>query len=164
MAHYVRASPKPIAASGNTLTYMGNKPSSVASQWLQLGLENVYRRRFGHWPDSLANGAIMQIEASFAAHIEKDVWNFNLIGDKGGAQWDPPSIFTDRAGTMINSTPAFLANGDFQEMFRIKLRHFVDGCLYNKPCEAPGEAGMAVQKILDGIYRSAEAGKEVTII
>jgi hypothetical protein len=35
--------------------------------------------------------------------------------------------------------------------------------LYNKPLEAPGEAGLAVQKILDGVYRSAEAGKEVKI-
>ena len=29
--------------------------------------------------------------------------------------------------------------------------------------EAPGEAGVAVQKILDGLYRSAERGKEVSI-
>jgi hypothetical protein len=28
---------------------------------------------------------------------------------------------------------------------------------------APGEAGLAVQKMLDGIYRAAAAGKEVTI-
>src|SRR5437763_4307736 len=33
MAHYVMGSPKPIAASGNTWTYMGNKPSQVASMW-----------------------------------------------------------------------------------------------------------------------------------
>jgi hypothetical protein len=29
--------------------------------------------------------------------------------------------------------------------------------------EAPGEAGMAVQKMIDGVYRSADAGKEVKI-
>src|SRR4029077_7615282 len=33
MAHYVMGSPKPIAASGNTWTYMGNKKSDVVSQW-----------------------------------------------------------------------------------------------------------------------------------
>ncbi len=163
MAHYVMGSPKPIAASGNTWTYMGNKPSNVASQWPNWDWKTYTVEDLAIGQIRFANGAIMQIESSFAAHIEKDVWNFNLIGDKGGAQWDPPSIFTDRAGTMTNTTPAFLANGDFQEMFRIKLRHFVDGCLYNKPLEAPGEAGIAVQKILDGIYRSAVAGKEVTI-
>ena len=33
MAHYVMGSPAPIAASGNTWTYLGNKKSAVASMW-----------------------------------------------------------------------------------------------------------------------------------
>jgi predicted dehydrogenase len=163
MAHYVMGSPKPIAASGNTWTYMGNKPSQVASQWPNWDWKTYTVEDLAIGQIRFDNGAIMQIEASFAAHIEKDVWNFTLIGDKGGANWDPPSIFTDRAGSMINSTPGFLPNGDFNEMFNIKLRAFVDGVLHNKPIEAPGEAGLAVQKILDGVYRSAAAGKEVSI-
>jgi predicted dehydrogenase len=39
----------------------------------------------------------------------------------------------------------------------------VDGCLKGSPLKAPGEAGLAVQKILDGVYRAAKAGKEVAI-
>jgi predicted dehydrogenase len=39
----------------------------------------------------------------------------------------------------------------------------VDACLRDTPLRAPGEAGLAVQKILDGVYRSAAAGKEVAI-
>ena len=33
MAHYVMGSPRPVAASGNTWTYMGDKPSQVVSMW-----------------------------------------------------------------------------------------------------------------------------------
>ncbi len=100
----------------------------------------------------------------FAGHIEKDVWNFTLAGDKGGCQWDPPMIFTDRSGTMVNESPAFVGSKtDFPYLFGLKLRNFVDGCLQDKPLKAPGEAGLAVQKILDGVYRAAEAGKEVAI-
>ena len=73
-------------------------------------------------------------------------------------------IFTDRAGTMVNTTPAFLSKEtDFTSLFRSKLRNFVDGVMHGKQLEAPGEAGLAVQKILDGVYRSAEAGREVKI-
>ena len=43
------------------------------------------------------------------------------------------------------------------------MRHFVDVCLYDRKCEAPGEHGLMVQKMLDGVYLSAEAGKEVKI-
>jgi predicted dehydrogenase len=164
MAHYVMGSPRPIAASGNIWTYLGNKPSVAASQWPNWDWKTYTVEDLAIGQIRFDNGAIMQIETSFAAHIEKDLWNCTLIGDKGGASWEPPSIFTDRAGSMINSTPGFVGNGDFNEMFKIKLRHFVDGVLYDKPIEAPGEAGLAIQKIVDGVYRSAAAaGKEVTI-
>jgi predicted dehydrogenase len=107
----------------------------------------------------------LQIEASFAAHIKEDVWNFTLMGDKGGAQWEPPMVFTDRADTMVNEVPSFLpAHSTFGGLFSKKLRNFVDAAMKNTPLTAPGEAGLAVQKMLDGVYRSAAAGgKEVAI-
>jgi predicted dehydrogenase len=43
------------------------------------------------------------------------------------------------------------------------MRNWVEGCLNDTPLRAPGEAGLAVQKILDGVYRAADAGKEVLI-
>ncbi|HZZ42528.1 MAG TPA: Gfo/Idh/MocA family oxidoreductase [Tepidisphaeraceae bacterium] len=165
MAHYVMGSPKPVAAVGNTWTYLGDKPGNVASQWPNWDYKTytVEDLAIGHI--RFDNGAILQIEASFAAHIEKDVWNFSLMGDKGGAQWDPPMVFTDKNGTMINSAPGYLSpNTDFQTLFTYKLRNFVDGCIKNTPLRAPGEAGLMVQKMLDAVYRSAETGgKEVKI-
>jgi predicted dehydrogenase len=64
---------------------------------------------------------------------------------------------------MTNYAPVYTGDGSFEALFGYKLRNWVDACLYNKPLEAPGEAGLAVQKILDGVYRSAAAGKEVKI-
>jgi hypothetical protein len=49
-------------------------------------------------------------------------------------------------------------------MFKIKLRNWIDACTKGTELTAPGEAGLAVQKILAGVYASAEAGgKEVPI-
>lgn len=164
MAHYVMGSPKPVAASGNTWTYLGNKKSDVVSQWPNWDYKTYTVEDLAIGQIRFENGAILQIEASFAAHIKEDVWNFTLMGDKGGASWDPPALFSDRAGTMINSQPAFLSNKtDFHSLFTSKIRNWVDGCLKGTSLRAPGEAGLAVQKILDGVYRSAEAGKEVKI-
>jgi predicted dehydrogenase len=164
MAHYFMGSPKPIAASGNVWTYMGHKPSSVVSQWPGWDYKTYTVEDLATGQIRFANGAIMQIEASFAAHIEKDIWNFTAIGDKGGCAWDPAAIYTDRAGTMINSTPNFLgSSGSFNDIHRIKLQNWVNGCLKGTALTAPGEAGMAVQMMIDGVYRSAKAGKEVAI-
>src|SRR6185369_16212558 len=106
--------------------------------------------------------------ASFVAHIEKDVWNFTLMGEKGGCTWsnrdEIPAIYTDRAGHMTNYSPTYLGDGSFGALFDLKLRNWWDACLHNTPLQAPGEAGLAIQKILDGVYRSAAAGgREVTI-
>ncbi len=163
MAHYAMGSPKPVAASGNTWTYMGDKPSEVVCPWPGWDWKTYTVEDLAIGQVRFENGAVMQIEASFAAHIERDIFNFTLIGDKGGARWDPAAIFTDRAGTMINCTPGFLPKSDFSSLFTSKLRNFVDGCLHGKPLRAPGEAGLVVQQIIDGVYRSAEAGREVTI-
>jgi predicted dehydrogenase len=164
MAHYVMGSPKPVAASGNTWTYLGNKASDVASMWPNWDYKTYTVEDLAIGQIRFENGALLQIEASFVAHIEKDVWNFSLMGEKGGCNWDPPAIFTDNAGTMVNATPGWISpKSDFPTLFAYKLRNFVDGCLKSTPLRAPGEAGLAVQKILDGVYRSAEAGKEVKI-
>ena len=164
MAHFVMGSPKPVAAAGNTWTYLGNKQSDVTSMWPNWDYKTYTVEDLAIGQIRFENGAVMHIEAMFAGHVEKDIWNFSLVGDKGGCQWDPPCLYTDRAGTMVNESPAYLSHQtDFPSLFTSKLRNWVDGCLRDTPLTAPGEAGLAVQKILDGVYRAAEAGKEVAI-
>ena len=164
MAHYFMGSPRPVAASGNTWTYMGNKASKVVCPWPNWDHKTYTVEDLAIGQIRFENGAILQIEASFVAHIEKDVWNFTFMGSKGGGQWDPPMIFADHHDTMVNTSPFFLSTDmSFNRLFYIKLRNWVDACTKNTPLEAPGEAGLAVQKMLDGIYRSAAAGKEVPI-
>jgi len=165
MAHYVMGSPRPVAATGNTWTFMGNKPSGVVSQWPNWDHKTytVEDMAIGHI--RFENGAVLHIESSFCAHIPKDEWNFQLMGTKGGCNWDPAEVYRDDAGTMINSKPGFLDNSsDWTALFGNKLRNFIDSATKGTEQMAPGEAGLAVQKILDGVYRSAAAGgKEVTI-
>jgi len=165
MCHFVMGSPKPVAATGMTWTHIGNKASAVVSQWPNWDYKTYTVEDLAVGHIRFENGAVMHIEAMFAGHIEKDVWNFDLTGTKGGCNWDPPMIFRDDAGTMINSTPAYVGSGvDFGALFKTKLRNFIDGCTKGTPLTAPGEAGLAVQKILDGVYRSAEAGGKEVII
>jgi predicted dehydrogenase len=160
MAHYVIGSPAPVSASGNIWTYLGNKPSDTASMWPNWDHKTYTVEDLAVGSIRMKTGAIIQIEASFATHIERDLWTFQIFGEKGGATFDPPMIFEDRAGVMVNSTPAYIPR---IEIFPYKMRHFVDVCLYNRESEAPAEHGLIVQKMLDGIYASAAAGREVKI-
>jgi predicted dehydrogenase len=160
VAHFVMGSPRPIAASGNTWTYMGNKKSDVASMWPNWDYKSYTVEDLAVGQIRFDNGAILSIEASFAAHIPQDVMNFSIMGEKSGATWDPAVIYHDDDGYMLNSTPGYLPAINF---FEKKMRNFVEHALYNKPTMAPAEHGLMVQKMLDGVYASAEHGGEVKI-
>lgn len=160
MAHYAIGSPEPAAATGSIFTFLGNKPSDVASQWPGWDHENYTVEDLAVGHIRMKTGTVIHIESAFAAHIEKDQWTFQIFGEKGGATYDPTTIFHDQAGMMLNATPAFIPK---VEVFPHKMRHFVDVCLYGRPSEAPAEHGLMVQKMLDAIYHSAESGKEVLI-
>ena len=150
-----------MAAVGNTWTYLGNQPCATACAWPNWDHKTYTVEDLAVAHIRLADGAVVHVETSFATHIEKDAWTFQIFGEKGGATMDPLTVFYDQAGVMINATPTFLPKVD---VFEAKMRNFVDTCLYDKPSMAPGAHGVMVQKMLNGLYASAEAGgKEVAI-
>lgn len=162
-AHYCIGEPRPIAASGNIWTYIGDKPSEVESMWPGWDWKTFTVEDLAVGQVRFDNGCIMQIESSFSAHIDHDIWNFTIMGTKGGFNFDTATLFTDHAGTMINAKAGYLPNPGGDSLFVAKLKNFANGILEGTPLRAPGESGLAVQKIIDGVYRSAAAGKEVTI-
>lgn len=161
--HYAMGAPKPVAASGSAYTYIGNEPSNVRSHWPNWDHQTytVEDLMVGHI--RFATGAMLSIETSFAAHIEKNEWNFTLMGDKGGANWDPPGFFHDANDYMVNTRPDWMPSGPAADSFGLRMRNFVDHVLYDAETLAPGEHGLMVQKMIDGLYESAEQGREVPI-
>ncbi|MCP5180110.1 MAG: Gfo/Idh/MocA family oxidoreductase [Pseudomonadales bacterium] len=166
MTHYTMGSPTPVSASADMFTYLGNQPSDRVQSvwqgwdWKTYDVEDlaVGRIRFD-------NGAVLHIESCFAAHIEKDTFNFQLMGSEGGCTWDPARIFRDEGGYMVDKVPGWLSpKTSWQDMFNAKMHAFVDHVLYDQPTIAPARDGLAVQKMLDALYRSAErGGREVAI-
>jgi predicted dehydrogenase len=159
-AHYCIGSPRPIAASGQTWTFHGNKPSKVRSVWPNWDHKTYTVEDMAVGQIRFDTGAILTIEASFVAHLEKDVFNFQVFGETGGANWESSQIFHDVGNYMLNSNVGFVGNWDHWQK---KMQHFVDVCRDGAPNESSGEMGLMVQKMLDGVYASAAAGREVNI-
>lgn len=163
VTHFVMGSPRPVSAFGATFTYLGDKKSKVVSQWPNWDHKSYTVEDLAVGQIRFENGAILSIESSFAAHIGDGAFNFTVMGDKGGASWDPPTLFRDDAGHMVDTKPSWLPTGEFGDQFKLKMRNFVEHVLLDKPTLAPAEDGLMVQKMLDGIYASAEKGGEVKI-
>ncbi|MBO4619092.1 MAG: Gfo/Idh/MocA family oxidoreductase [Victivallales bacterium] len=163
-AHFAMGEPRPVAATGRIWTYLGDKPSQVVSKWPNWDYKTYTVEDLAVGQVRFDNGAIMQIESSFCAHIEKDRMAWELLGTKGGFSTDSETLYLDQAGTMLNAHAAFLPGHANPVDFIAKLRNFTDAIRLGTPLCAPGEEGLAVQKIIDAIYRSAAlGGKEVQI-
>jgi len=162
MAHYVIGAPKPISASGACYTYMGNKKSDTVCQWPNWDYKTYTVEDLAIGFLKFDTGCSIVVESSFVAHIEKSVYGIQIMGTKGGATSEPAMIFTDQNGYMMNMEPAYM--GQQHDGFEFKLKHFVECIRNGAKCLAPGEDGWMVQKMLDGIYKSSQIGKEVKIV
>jgi predicted dehydrogenase len=160
MAHFMIGSPKPITATGNTWTFLGHTESKIQSMWPNWDYKTYNVEDMAVGMIRFDNGVMLTIEASFVAHIEKDIWNCQIMGEKGGASWDPLQIYKDHGNYMMNMTPGYTPKIDH---FEAKMRHFVEVCQGKRANESSGEQGLMVQKMLDGVYQSSESGREVNI-
>ncbi len=86
--------------------------------------------------------------------------NSALLGTKGGAETSPLKIFSEVNGTIVNITPAFLPS---YSAYEAEVKGFYDAIRDDTEVPVTGEQALNVMKILDGIYRSSEEGKEVLI-
>ncbi len=159
-AHFIIGSPRPVSASAACYTYLGNKKPETLCSWGPWDYKTYTVEDLAVGLVKFANGESLVIESSFAAHIEKDIFSIQIMGTKGGGTLDPLQIFADDQGYMMNMTPAFTGT---QDGFAYKMKHFVDCLRSGKRCEAPGEDGLSVQKMLDAIYKSASLKREVRL-
>jgi predicted dehydrogenase len=159
-AHSLIGAPRPVAASGATFTYLGDKAPAAEAPWGPWDWKTYTVEDLAVALIRFDNNAVLTIESSFAAHIEKDIWNVTILGEKCGASWEGPDIFTDLSGYMVNVKPQHIGKWD---NFEYKMRHFVEVCRDGRANECPMEHGLMVQKMLDAVYASAEKGREVAI-
>ena len=165
-AHCAIGQPRPVAATGRTWTFLGDKPSQVVSRWPNWDYKNYTVEDLCVGQVRFDNGVLMQVESSFCAHLPQDEYlNWQVMGTKGALHFQSNTLFHDLAGTMVSSKPGFLPIGNvWAEFFYNKLHHFSQAIRLGAPLTPDGEEGMAVQKIIDGLYRSAEKnGVEVPI-
>ncbi len=156
---WLMGNPKAVAVSGSTYAKFGYKGEGMGD-WGTAekgGACDVEDLACGLI--RLENGATVFVEASWASHIPHDQFYSTLIGTKGGADVEPFRVYKDMHGGIVDITPGFSnIEGHIAE-----VKHFVDCATKNKPLIATGEHGLEIMRILDGLYKSAATGKEVSL-
>ena len=160
VSHYLLGKPRPIAASAACWTYLGDKKPEATTQMGDWDYKTYTVEDLATGYVRFEGGITLTIESSFAAHIGDQGASTTLMGTKGGAKLNGgATIFKDYCGKMVNIQPQVMER---EPAFGRKMQNWIRAIRGGENI-APGEDGLAVQKILDGHYRSAERGKEVAI-
>ncbi len=163
---YLLGRPEPLSVSSTVHSFMGDYKTKGVSRWEAYDTDNLI---FGV-EDSAAgmirfkNGCSLNFEVSWAINAPASGNYSFLYGTKAGCSLNPLEIYGEANGYLSDSKPVLArAGGDLDEGFLNETRHFLD-CVLGK-CEpiAPAKDGVIVQRILNGIYDSAKAGKEILI-
>lgn len=162
--------PKPLTVSGYKSDFFGKKPSTYPSHpeyadvfsvddfaaafiRLEGGIVLDFRIAWDMHLDTPGDTIIMGTEGSLRIP-STECWN----GSIGG----PLKIYHDVAGMpVVTEIPE---KDNKVDNFDKKIRSFVDAVKYNLPAPVPSSQIIYNQAIIDGIARSAVAGKEVDIV
>ena len=169
--------PKPLTVSGYKSDFFGKDPNYSGYPEAKRA---EYAEKFG--VDDFA-AAFVRLEGGIILDF-RIAWAMNLdtpgdtiiMGTKGslrvpstdcwnGTFYSPMKIYHEVAGLQtVTEIPLIPAGKSLQDgLFYKKLRSFLDAVKYGRPAPVPTSQIIYNQAILDGIARSAVAGREVEI-
>lgn len=180
LAMYIMGNPKAVAVMGATYNKFANAEYSSDSKHATFG-DAVKGGTFD--VEDLAigfirfeNGASLQIEFSWASNIFREKTFVELRGSKAGINYHGPyglQVFSgdkrsESLGTRLrkNFVPTGKLTKDYKfdgKQHNAQVKHFVDVILRGATPEYTIDQGINMIKILTGLYKSAESGKEVTL-
>ncbi|TYP72449.1 Gfo/Idh/MocA family protein [Paenibacillus methanolicus] len=163
---YLMGRPKPVSVTGNTYKKLGNRSHIQHLSFYQAadydpnvnGVEDMANALI-----RFENGASLLVDVSFTLHAKKDEFAVRLYGDQGGIEIEPElAIVTEKHNTILNIAPQTDNKSiHIEDAFLNEVRHFVDSVRAGSKPISPVEDGVAVMRMLCGIYESARTGEEV---
>ena len=167
--------PKPLTVSGYKSDFFGKDPNYSG---YPAGKKAEYAEAFG--VDDFA-AAFVRLEGGIILDF-RIAWAMNLdtpgdtiiMGTKGSLRvpstdcWNgtfhsPMKIYHEVAG-LQTVTEVPLIPSDKIPLFDKKIRSFLDAIKYNRPAPVPSSQIIYNQAIIDGIAKSAEAGREIEVV
>ncbi|MBA8793716.1 putative dehydrogenase [Friedmanniella endophytica] len=165
---YLMGSPRAVAVSGNTYERLGNRSNITSLPRWKVADYDPAKNDVEDMANAVVrfeNGASLMVDVSYSLHTPSEGLNVSVYGDRGGAQLEPElQIATEVLDTVVNMTPQ-IRSGTFDGVdgFDTEINWFVAACRGERENIAPAWHGVEVQKILDGIYASADAGREIAL-
>ncbi len=153
--------PEPVSVSGITPQKLA-KRTDIRGWWGEWDRDKITVEDFAAGFVRFKNGAALSLECSWLLNQkEPETTSINLMGTDAGAQWPDLEIYGEEAGSTTDIKLQFADDkigGHHKE-----IAAFAEAILEGKPSPVPAEQSLNVIRILDGLYRSNESGREVVL-
>ncbi len=166
LAVWLMGSPRPVAVSGQTFRKFADADDVSDSEHSSFG-DKVAGGTFD--VEDLAmgfvrfeNGAVLQVEFSWASNVARERRFVELMGTKAGFEIEDAKmrIFAEERGELLDVVPPGEQKDEGHER---NLKNFADVLLEGaEPCYQP-QQGVDMIAILEGFYKSAKLGREVRL-
>ncbi|MDP7129638.1 MAG: Gfo/Idh/MocA family oxidoreductase [Planctomycetota bacterium] len=156
--------PKPVAVSGVARAELAHQKGAW-SIWGGKIPKSFDVEDFAAGFVRFENGATLIIEMSWLLHHDTQgedmqMW---LYGTKGGSHWPKCEILSQNNKTQQMYNRQLKRLNDQLEAHAQECVEFARAIVEDAPSPVPAEQSLDVMSILDGLYRSQDAGKEVKI-
>ena len=113
-----------------------------------------------------ANGATLMLEVSWLLHhdTEGEDMQMWLYGDAGGSHWPKCEVYSSNNTARQLYNRQLKLTKDAMEPHAAECVAFAQAVHDGLPSPVPPEQSLQVLTILDGIYRSQVAGREVSLV
>jgi len=165
LAIYLMGNPTPVSVSGNVYSKFSdnNLSDSVNSDFGDKKEDGVFDvEDLAMGMIRFDNGAILQIEFSWASNIKAEHRFVELRGTRAGLKWEDGrvEIYTEEGGELVDIVPTSL---DDKHGHVKNLKHFYDVVIEGAKPDFVPKQGIDMIKILCAMYESAKQGKEIAL-
>ena len=167
---YLMGCPEPVAVYGQMYREIGSYHLTYDTGWVTADMKGQEKPEewAGDVDDlalatiSLADGATIRVEVSFALNNEKTTQYTELYGNKAGASLSPLTIFGQEKGRLFNKALVVPEQGKVRA-HNIAIRHFLDCIATDTEPITTGTQIVTLMRMLDAIRVSAKSGDLVRL-
>lgn len=165
LAIWLMGNPTPVSVSGNTYSKFSDNDTSdsVNSDFGDKNAAGTFDvEDLAMGMIRFDNGAVLQIEFSWASNVKRERRFVELRGTKSGLKWENGQVefYTEDDGELLDiSAP----NTDEHHGHFNNLKHFYDVVIDGAEPKFVPQQGVDMVKILCAVYESAKTGKEVLL-
>lgn len=165
--------PKPLTVSGRATGFFGRTPEAYAEVGRPDCAERFGVDDFASAYIRLEGDVILDFRIAWYMHLDTP-GDTILMGTKGSLRipstdcWNgtfdkPMTIYHDMAGRPVETVVPLIHTPAEPSLWDKKIRSFLDAIHTGGPSPVPSSQILYNQAIIDGIYKSSECGREISI-